>query len=75
MAHPTYRWVGVRMDSIAGIFSATTAAGILYGDVVSAGNAGFALSRVLNLSTIVFFAVSLANMLEVECETRNELDI
>ncbi|EIN07964.1 P-loop containing nucleoside triphosphate hydrolase protein [Punctularia strigosozonata HHB-11173 SS5] len=63
------RWVGVRIDTLGGIFSAVVAGGVLYGGLISTGDAGFALSQVLGFSMEVFFFVRIANMAEVECNS------
>jgi hypothetical protein len=61
------RWVGIRVDALGAAYSAIVAAAVVYGGLISVGNAGFALSQVLGFATEVFAIVRVANMAEVEC--------
>ncbi|EIN07942.1 P-loop containing nucleoside triphosphate hydrolase protein [Punctularia strigosozonata HHB-11173 SS5] len=60
------RWVVVRINTLGAMFSAIVAASVLYGGLISVGDAGFALLQVLGFGTEVFVLVRFSNTAEVE---------
>ncbi|EIN07961.1 P-loop containing nucleoside triphosphate hydrolase protein [Punctularia strigosozonata HHB-11173 SS5] len=59
------RWMGVRMDGLSNIFCAAVAFAVVYGRLIGAGNAGYALSQVLGFAGEIFVIVRMANNAEL----------
>ncbi|KDR83065.1 hypothetical protein GALMADRAFT_238871 [Galerina marginata CBS 339.88] len=60
------RWVGIRMDFIGAVFTASLAFYQVYSGKVSAGNTGFSLNMAVNFCGSIFWLIRIFNMLEVE---------
>lgn len=60
------RWIGMRIDTLSGIFAASVSVYLVYGNKVSAGAAGFTISMVLGFSRQMIWWVRMYNMLEIQ---------
>ncbi|KZT36412.1 P-loop containing nucleoside triphosphate hydrolase protein [Sistotremastrum suecicum HHB10207 ss-3] len=60
------RWLGVRMDTLAGLFTGFIAAYVVYGRNLSSGNVGFTLALLSGFSFQILYWVRLVNEVEVQ---------
>ena len=61
------RWVGVRVDALGAIFTASLAAYLTYASNLSAANIGFSLNRAVEFTLIILYVVRAFNNFQVEC--------
>ena len=61
------RWIGLRIDFLATVFTSTLATYLVYGGSVGAANAGFTLNMALEFCSCLFYLIRTLNDLEVEC--------
>ncbi|KAI0803028.1 hypothetical protein BC629DRAFT_1491319 [Irpex lacteus] len=63
------RWVSLRIEVLAGLFSAILATWLVYGDGASAANAGFALTMAVGFNGCILWWVRMSNELEVSANS------
>lgn len=61
------RWVGLRIDSLGALLTASMAAFLVYGKQIGASNTGFSLMFTSEFCIFLFWAIRIFNDLEVEC--------
>jgi hypothetical protein len=61
------RWIGLRIDFLATVFTASLATYLVYGGSVGAANSGFTLNMALEFCAYLFYLIRTLNDLEVEC--------
>ncbi|KAF4617819.1 hypothetical protein D9613_006245 [Agrocybe pediades] len=68
------RWVGLRMDYLGAIFTASLAAYQVYGHRVSASNIGFSLNMAMAFCSYIFWFIRIFNLLEVESNSLERIN-
>ncbi|PBK89813.1 ATP-binding cassette transporter [Armillaria gallica] len=64
--HNLNRWIDIRIDALAALFSASLAAYLVYLEDTAAFNVGFSLTLAIDVSTMILWWVRTSNNLEVE---------
>ncbi|PBK67572.1 P-loop containing nucleoside triphosphate hydrolase protein [Armillaria solidipes] len=64
--HNLNRWIDIRIDALAALFSASLAAYLVYFQDTAAFNVGFSLTLAIDVSTMILWWVRTSNDLEVE---------
>ncbi|RXW20112.1 hypothetical protein EST38_g5743 [Candolleomyces aberdarensis] len=63
------RWLGIRIDSLGAIFTASLAAYLTYASTTSAANVGFSLNRAVEFTVNILYVVRSFNLLQVEANS------
>lgn len=64
--HNLNRWIDIRIDALAALFSASLAVYLVYFQDIAAFNIGFSLTLAIDVSTMILWWVRTSNDLEVE---------
>ncbi|KAK0192591.1 hypothetical protein F5146DRAFT_1102469 [Armillaria mellea] len=64
--HNLNRWIDIRIDALAALFSASLAVYLVYFQDIAAFNIGFSLNLAIDVSTMILWWVRTSNDLEVE---------
>ncbi|KAK0452213.1 hypothetical protein EV421DRAFT_1888046 [Armillaria borealis] len=64
--HNLNRWIDIRIDALAALFSASLAVYLVYFQDTAAFNGGFSLTLAIDVSTMILWWVRTSNDLEVE---------
>ncbi|KAJ3868777.1 P-loop containing nucleoside triphosphate hydrolase protein [Lentinula novae-zelandiae] len=64
------RWIGIRVDALAGIFTAALGAYLVYGDNgISAANTGFSMTMAVGFTSLTLIWIRIYNATELEANS------
>ncbi|KAF5311665.1 hypothetical protein D9611_009497 [Ephemerocybe angulata] len=67
------RWIGIRIDTLGALFTASLATYLTYSHAVSAANVGFSLNRAVEFCTMMLWAVRVFNAFQVEANSMERI--
>ncbi|RXW21499.1 hypothetical protein EST38_g4368 [Candolleomyces aberdarensis] len=67
------RWIGIRIDSLGAVFTASLAAYLTYASTTSAANVGFSLNRAVEFTVTILYMVRVFNVFQVEANSMERI--
>ncbi|KAJ2931797.1 hypothetical protein H1R20_g5295, partial [Candolleomyces eurysporus] len=67
------RWIGIRIDSLGAIFTASLAAYLTYASTVSAANVGFSLNRAVEFTLAILYMVQDVYVFQMEANSMERI--
>ncbi|KAF6747842.1 multidrug resistance-associated ABC transporter [Ephemerocybe angulata] len=67
------RWIGIRIDTLGALFTASLATYLTYSHAVSAANVGFSLNRAVEFCTMMLWVIRVFNAFQVEANSMERI--